>query len=213
MANASKDDSGLTLIELLVYVVVSSIVLLVVSTIIISAVSGQSVVVANSSTSGNSRAIARSMEVGVGNASDISIEAASAYGQMVRVRTAVVTSSSTTWRCQAWFYSSTMNAFYVKSSTSTISNFTATPNLTTWTLVAGGTGDNKVVQQTSTPTPAGSPTILPVFSPVGRGGQTVSVDLSLTSGADAKLSFSTGFGSQALPSPHPVPTEVPSTCF
>jgi type II secretory pathway pseudopilin PulG len=209
-------DEGMTLVELLVYIVLLGMILVVVSGFLVTSLRSQSVTINDNAVSNTTNVITRSMEAGIANASGISVESPTSWGQMVRVRTAIVTSSTVTWKCEAWYYSFTTGGFYQKTSSTMINDFTARPTFTGWTLVASGSGKSAgtvgLTRQTTIPTP-GTTSVVNVFTPTGRGGKTVTVTANVGGGTQTPTTFTTTFGSQASPSPNPLATEAPTSCF
>lgn len=94
------DDAGMTMAELVVYMVLLSLVLLAVGTFIVNAVTGQRRAVALSEASSNVQVASNAMLIAVRNSST--------GGMKVAASTLVVHtgggSASDPWRCQAWVY-------------------------------------------------------------------------------------------------------------
>jgi type II secretory pathway pseudopilin PulG len=212
MRRPARHDDGFTLPELLVYVFILGVIVVVVGSVIANSTRAQNITLDNSAISNTTRTLVRSMENGIGNAASISVSSPTAYGQMVRVRTAVATSSTVVWRCQAWFYSVQNGGVYTKTASTLIPDFGSAPVLNGWTLLVGGGGQATAARQTSTPIPPATPTVSSVFSLTGT--TTVNVRLLVRTRAAAPLTFTTTFGSQAPASgPQPTPTEAPTSCF
>lgn len=121
----SRDDSGLSLIELLVYCMLLGVILAVTGGILISSLSAQQQVTGLTETADVGQLISRSVEEGVRNASGplgatdpdqiigIRAEPMTSDGQLLRARVAVgATGGVVTWECQAWFYSPETESFY-----------------------------------------------------------------------------------------------------
>ena len=107
------DDAGLTLIELIVYIALLTIVLVIVGGFLINSMkTGRDVrVTTEASTSG--QLISRSIQAGVRNASAIKLVIDSDGGELVVVRTST-TGATQGWVCQAWYYSPATKAMYTK---------------------------------------------------------------------------------------------------
>ena len=128
---AARDDSGLGLIELLIYCMLLGVILAVTGGILISSLSAQRQVTGLTETADVGQLISRSVEEGVRNASGplgatdpdqiigIRAEPMTSAGQLLRARVAVGSAGGVVvWECQAWFYSPETESFYWATDTS-----------------------------------------------------------------------------------------------
>lgn len=167
-------DAGFSLVELLVYVVLSALAMAVLGGIMLNGFRVQTTVTSIGSASATASIISRSVEQGIGNASAFKIEPATALGQLLRARTATGAAGGTaTWTCRAWFYSAADSRFYTKSGASMIAAPTAASDLSSWTLL--GTG----VSSTSAFSLGSSASVLKLsFTVTATGTQPVLVSTS-----------------------------------
>jgi len=133
-ARAPK-DAGFTLIEIMVYLGLVTVILVVVGSIFSSLLRVQGAVVGGTSAAENSQLVSKSVENGIRNGTAVSLQSVGS-DQLVFARTAG-NGSSTTWRCQAWYYDATNKEVRFTYSPSAI----ATPNaaqLANWQLLSSG---------------------------------------------------------------------------
>ena len=131
-----RSESGLGLVELIIYAALSLTVLSVVGGIVISLVNVQNQVMNSANGAEQAQLISRSIGTGVRNSTAISLESVASVDQILRVRTAS-TSSTATWLCQAWYFSAAEKTVRFKS----MSTAVATPSsqdLAGWTLLGSG---------------------------------------------------------------------------
>lgn len=129
----SPDDAGITLVELLVYILLSVIVLTIVGSILINSFRAESQVRDAAESASTAQLVAESLGRGIRNASAVEVSAPDAGSLMVRTRS-IDGSASGSWFCQAWIW--TGAELRTTRSTTAI---TATPDaaaLATWTLLA-----------------------------------------------------------------------------
>ena len=160
-ARQKRDDAGFSLVELLISMTLFSVVLTIVGSVIVSALTAERTVREVTGSTTNGQLVVNVIEETVRNSTTIRVTpAADGVSTFATVRT----TAGGTARCHAWFYDSTAQAVYERTSTSAI----ATPNPgavgTEWTILSNG-----VVSTTS----AGGAT-LPVFAIRGTRGMTVS---------------------------------------
>ena len=194
-ADSRSTEAGMTLIELLVYMVLAVVVLLVVGGLLINSLSSERTVRNATQATNAGQLVAQSVAQGVRNASALKITVPSSGTELLTVRTASLT-SPLTWSCQAWFF----GGGEVRTTRSS-SLITSTPAaIATWTLL--GTGMQRVSTGTVfTPIPA-----------VNSRGVTLNLDVSTVNGQPVRISTSST-SLQPLPVPVPVTGLVGSPCF
>jgi hypothetical protein len=156
-----SDDSGISLVELIIYVALSVVILLICTTLFMSSLSARTQVTSYNNASSVGSLVAASVSEGVRNAQGplgssgqqligIQAEPMTSTGQLLRARVAIgATNGIVTWRCQAWFYSVVTKSMYSANSTSgaipdpvsfQVSNGVHTPTVgsTHWALVGTG---------------------------------------------------------------------------
>ena len=106
-------ESGMSLVELLVYMTLSIVVLTLVGSVLTAALRAEKETRSLSSTASLGQLVSRSVEEGVRNASSILADVEDANGQLLRARVAVgSTDGEVEWECQAWYYSPSTTSFY-----------------------------------------------------------------------------------------------------
>lgn len=100
----ATEDSGLTLVELIVYSILLVTVLLIVGTILISTQNIGLVVRESTTTASAAQLAATSIESGVRNASAVKLTDIG-DDQLLQVRTAGADPDSVAWHCESWYYS------------------------------------------------------------------------------------------------------------
>lgn len=113
LEGAPATDSGMSLIELLIYVSLSIVVLTLAGGFLINSLQaeGQTRGLAEASSLG--QLVSRSVEEGVRNASVVQAEVQTTEGQLLRARVAVGTEAGNVkWECHAWYYSLETTGFY-----------------------------------------------------------------------------------------------------
>ena len=143
-AFSRRDDSGFTLVELLVYVALLALVMFILGGMLISGLTAERTVTRASDETRLGQLISRSIEKGIRNATAFKVESVGS-DQILRTRSADVnisgTTTTVTWRCMAWYYRASDGAFFSKTSTAgTVllpGPAPATP-LTAWTFYGSG---------------------------------------------------------------------------
>ena len=133
---AKDSEHGVTLVELLVYIMLSSIVLAIASAFLISMLQNSSTTTAVGTSSTAAQLTARSIETGIRNSSDFNMTNPTGSDQMVVARV-ISRGAAVTWSCQAWYYSATEGSVRTTSSAAAIVAPTAA-QLATWTLLNDG---------------------------------------------------------------------------
>ncbi len=128
----ASDESGFSLVELLVYTLFIGVIFALAGGMLISALSAQGQVTGYTQAADAGQLIARSVEEGVRNASGAAGEEdaeridgiraepmlADNAGQLLRARVAIGANDGTVqWECQAWFYSAPTESVYFARST------------------------------------------------------------------------------------------------
>ncbi len=104
LAATRNDDDGFTLVELMVYSIILTVVLGVVASMYLSLNATQQVVSTTVDASSQAQVAADSIETGVRNSSAFSLTAPSVGTQFLRARVATGT-TTIVWKCAAWYYS------------------------------------------------------------------------------------------------------------
>ncbi len=131
------DDNGFTLVELLVYSLLFSLVIMVVGGMIFSAVTASKSVVSMTETSTAGQLVARSVVTGIRNSSDFRLTNPVGNDQLLVARRASP-GATLDWVCYAWYYSAAdSGSVWVTSSPLAILPPTAA-ELSTWTLLTEG---------------------------------------------------------------------------
>ncbi len=136
MRRRLDDESGITLIELLVYSILGVGVLLIVGSILINGLRGQASVTAITGATNSGQLAASSIQGDIRNSSRLKVHEIG-DDQFVQARVARGTSSTVAYRCVAWYYSASTQEIRSTTSGSRI----ATPSaaeLANWRLVASG---------------------------------------------------------------------------
>lgn len=130
-----RSDRGFTLVELMVYVGLVTLVLLVAGNIFDSLLKVQNTVVGSTSAAENAQVVTRNLENGLRNGTAVSLQSVGS-SQLVLARTAG-NGNTTTWQCDAWYWDATTNQVRFKSSANQILTPTAA-ELATWQLLSTG---------------------------------------------------------------------------
>lgn len=131
-----RRDTGLGLVELIIYSALSLIILSALGGVVISMVSVQNEVMDSANAAEQAQLISRTVNSGVRNATAVDLQTVNSTDQILRVRTASGASTAV-WSCQAWYFSSATKSLRMKTSSSAIANPTL-QDLDGWTLLASG---------------------------------------------------------------------------
>lgn len=131
----ATDDAGITLIELMIYMVLSVVVLLLVGNVMIQSFRVQNSVSTSNGATGSGQLVINSLEDGIRNSTTLT-QTSNASGDLLVART---NNKAGTVSCgyQAWYFSSTAKGIYTKSSTTAITAPTTTAQLDAWVRIAG----------------------------------------------------------------------------
>ncbi|WP_206750643.1 type II secretion system protein J [Cryobacterium sp. TMT2-10] len=97
-------ESGLTLVELLVAMVLSVVILSIAGGLLLNAVRAQNAVQSATAATNLGQLIARSVEAGVRNASAVTVINDPLTGTQLLIARTAGRGSTNSWSCQAWFY-------------------------------------------------------------------------------------------------------------
>jgi Tfp pilus assembly protein PilW len=134
-----QPDDGFTLVEMLVYGILSVVVLGIVGSMIINNATVSRDIRASTSAAGSGQIVAASIDQGVRDAAWLSTPTTGAK-QFFTAFT-IKTGASVTWQCQAWYFDSTgAGAVYTKTSPTKITQ--PTTSLSGWRTLAKGVTAN-----------------------------------------------------------------------
>jgi Flp pilus assembly pilin Flp len=131
--NFGSDERGITLIEVMVYALLLSVVIAIAGGMIFSAVTTSKTVVSITENSTAGQLVARSVVTGIRNSSDFQLSGPVGDDQMLVARRAG-SNATLTWSCEAWYYAATDNKVWFTSSNVAILPPTAA-EVVTWTLL------------------------------------------------------------------------------
>lgn len=128
-----RSDEGITLVELLIYMFLAVIVLTIVGSILINSLRAESQVRDAAQSASTAQLIAESLGRGVRNASAVEISTPAAGSLLLRTRS-IDASSSGSWYCHAWIWSS--GELRTTRSSTAISAAPGAATIAGWTLLA-----------------------------------------------------------------------------
>ncbi len=132
--DAPSNERGITLIEVLVYALLLSLIMAIAGGMIFSSVTASKTVASMTLNSTTGQLVANSVVTGIRNSSDFQLSEPVANDQMLVARRAG-SASAIDWTCVAWYYSTADNSVRFTSSATTILPPTVA-ELATWTLLA-----------------------------------------------------------------------------
>ncbi|TAL42149.1 MAG: hypothetical protein EPN91_09055 [Salinibacterium sp.] len=186
-------EAGMSLVELLVYMILSVVVLGIAGNILISSITAQRDLTNLADSTSISQLVTSSVRSGIRNASAFQVDAPTTLGQLVRSRSVSTTTAGvSTWKCRAWYLTNS-GTFYQKTSTSgMIAAPTVIGDLASWQMITTGVTKPSGTTQAFT----------------GSAGQ-VDLAIQVTNGSTkAVLSKTT-----ILKRPQANTLTVPTTCF
>ena len=136
MRDVFRRDSGLGLVELIIYSALTLIILSSVGGVVVSMVSVQNQVMDSANAAEQAQLISRSVNSGVRNATAVDLQTVNTTDQILRVRTASGAGIAV-WSCKAWYFRAANKELRMRTSSSAIANPTQT-DLDGWTLLASG---------------------------------------------------------------------------
>jgi type II secretory pathway pseudopilin PulG len=135
----SRGEAGMTLIELLVYMVLSVVVLLIVGGFLVNSLTTSRNVRSVTQATTAAQLISTSVQSGVRNASGIKLVSESADGSQLVVARTATRAAAVSWICQAWYFSAADKAIYTKTAAATGALvLPASGAAGSWTLLSDG---------------------------------------------------------------------------
>ncbi|MDH6179894.1 hypothetical protein M2152_000076 [Microbacteriaceae bacterium SG_E_30_P1] len=131
-------DSGMSLAELLVYVMLLVVITAIAGSLLITALTSQRDLTAMASATSRAQVVAASIEKGVRTASTVSAPAATAIGQRLVTRTGTFAAAGTaTWQCQSWLITPAGDVYHRTSTAAIAAPTSLSPSgLSGWSLIA-----------------------------------------------------------------------------
>lgn len=170
------DESGLTLIELLIALMLSLIVLGIVGGLFVVTSKSEGVVTTRTQATSAGQTIMSSVQRGITNASEFTVLSPGA-DKLVIARTAGI-ASTLSWVCRAWYYSATGDGSIRMTTTNDGTKITVptASELQTWTLLADGVTSTSGTQ---------------VFSLSGSRQLDINLSVAVTGGAPVVMTTTT----------------------
>lgn len=172
----AADDSGISLVELLVYMFLSVIVLTIVGTILINSLSAESIVRSSAESASTSQVATLSLNRGIHNASAIEVSTPAADIELLRSRS-IDSSDDGVWRCEAWAVVDG-ELRWTTSSTAISPPLTAS-QVSTWTLLVDGV--SKIGTDSYFASSAGGRGVDISFTAAGGNGIPISLSTQIVS--------------------------------
>jgi hypothetical protein len=133
-----RDESGITLIELIFYAMLSVVIAILVGGLLISSLTNQRNISAVGQGTSIGQEVVDSVEEGVRTASSVTVKTTT-LGNWLVTRTATFTSSTAAaWTCRYWIYRSDGSLRYLSTTSGTTTLPTTTTGFNSWTLLAEG---------------------------------------------------------------------------
>ncbi|MDE0573044.1 prepilin-type N-terminal cleavage/methylation domain-containing protein [Demequina sp. B12] len=139
----SGSDAGFTLVELMAYIFLFSILAVMVATLVINGMRSQAEVTGTTNTTGEMQNAAAALEYDIRYASDIQI---SVGGQMLRTRTWYGEPDTGAYQCRGWFYDSADRKLKRSTSQAEVVSATAT-SASGWTTFASNVEATRAFHQ------------------------------------------------------------------
>lgn len=170
------DESGLTLIELLIALMLSLIVLGIVGGLFVVTSKSEGVVTTRTQATSAGQTIMQSVQRGINNASEFTV-LSPGVDKLVIARTAGI-ASTLSWVCRAWYYSATGDGSIRMTTTNDGTKITVptASELQTWTLLADGVTSTSGTQ---------------VFSLSGSRQLDINLSVAVTGGAPVVMTTTT----------------------
>lgn len=130
-------EHGFSLVELLIYMLLSIVVLTMIGSILISSLRAENVIRTSSASANEAQTASQSLARGIHNASALSVTAPSAGISLLRSRSLDSTSAGA-WRCEAWAIVDGQLRWTTSPSAITVP--TSAAAVSTWTLILDGVG-------------------------------------------------------------------------
>jgi hypothetical protein len=186
-------EAGLSMVELLIYIMLSVVVLGIGGNVLISSIQAQRDMSNLADSTSISQLVTSSVRSGIRNSSAFQVATPTALGQLVRSRSVSTTSAGvSTWSCRAWYLTASGTFYQKTSTTGLIAAPTIASDLSTWQMITTGVTVPTGTSQAFT----------------GSSGQ-IDMTIQVTNGATkAVLSKTT-----ILARPQANTLTVPTTCF
>ena len=138
-------DTGFTLIELIVYMSLATIILFIIGGFMISSLKVERDVTGAAQATTAAQLISTSVQAAVRNGSGVTVLSAGSDGSQMLVARTTTRGSTVSWVCQAWYYSASNKAIYTTTSATpaVAISLPATAPAGTWTLLGSGISPSK----------------------------------------------------------------------
>lgn len=130
-----KRDEGVSLVELLIYMLLAVTVLTIIAAILINSLRAESAVRTSAQATDTAQLAAQSLNRGIHNASAIEVTSPASGITLVRTRS-IDSSAAGTWRCEAWVFAA--GAIRTMTSSAAIAPPTTEVAVESWFLLADG---------------------------------------------------------------------------
>lgn len=135
-------EAGITLVELLVYMMLSVVVLTIVGGMLINGIQSENIVRDSTSANATGQLIARSVKQGVSNASDVKATV-DAHGNELLVVHTRDSGTALSWSCEAWYFAPGAEGAVYRKRVSPVAHIsapasTAPEHLAGWLLLGTG---------------------------------------------------------------------------
>lgn len=186
-----KSDEGISLVELLIYMLLAVVVLTIIASILINSLQAERTVRTAAESTGTAQLVAQSLNRGIHNASAIEVSTPASDVTVIRTRS-IDSSAAGVWRCQAWAVAD--GELRTVSSDIAVPIPTTAAAISSWLLLADGVE------------PIGSG---PIFS-LAADDRSVSVNLTVENGSGVPITLDT-----TIVSKQPIPStgKVTAPCF
>lgn len=134
-ASFRSDETGVSLVELLIYMLLSVTVLTIIASILINSLEAQNTVRTSAEATSTAQLAAQSLNRGVHNASAIEVSSPAAGVTVVRTRS-LDSSAAGVWRCEAWAVAG--GELRTTTSAAAIPVPTSSAEVASWLLVTEG---------------------------------------------------------------------------
>lgn len=137
-----RDDEGFSLVELIAYMSILSLVLAIIGGILISTMTGERDIRTRAEATTAGQSVVASVQAGVRNAAFTQLVDLP-NAQMLTVRTAG-TGATLTWACEAWYFTTDNGGSLYQKRTNPATQIAqpTAATLSTWVLIANGISEN-----------------------------------------------------------------------
>jgi len=187
----ARRDDGVSLVELLIYMMLAVVVLTIIASILINSLRAENTVRTAADATSSAQLVAQSLNRGIHNASAIEVSTPAAGITVVRTRS-IDSSASGVWRCEAWVVAD--GELRTTTSSSAIAVPTTAAAASTWLLLAEGVA------------PIGS---APIFS-LASDERSLGLSFTVANGSGVPVTLDT-----TIVSKQPIPStgKVTAPCF